>query len=100
MNDILLRSVTGAVFVSVVLGSLWLGGWIAFAIMGLIGALGLHEFYTLKKNPMFGPTRWLSIALGLTGYAIYTAMYFERLDSFFIPHFALIPLLTIFVVEI
>jgi phosphatidate cytidylyltransferase len=100
MKDILLRSATGAVFVAVVLGSLWSGGWLSFAVMGFIGAIGLHEFYTLKKNPMFGPTRWLSIVLGMTAYFIYTAMYFELLDPFFIPHVALLPLLTIFIVEI
>lgn len=100
MNDILLRSLTGAVFVSVVLGSLWFGSWISFAVMGLIGAVGLHEFYTLKKNPMYGPTRWLSIFLGIAAYTIYTLMYFEYLDYFFIPHIALFPLLTIFIVEI
>lgn len=100
MNDILIRSLTGAVFVAVVLGSIWLGSWISFAVMGLIGVVGLHEFYTLKKNPMFGPTRWLSIFLGAIIYVVYVFMYFDIFDLFFIPHISLLPLLTIFIVEI
>ena len=52
MKEILIRSLTGAVFVTVILGALWLGSWISFVVMGLIGAIGLHEFYTLKKNPL------------------------------------------------
>lgn len=100
MNDILVRSLTGVVFVAIVLGALWFGTWVSFVVMGLIGTIGLHEFYTLKKSPMYGPTRWLSIVLGVFGYAIYTLMYFDKLDLFFIPHVALLPLLTIFIVEI
>ncbi len=100
MNDILIRSLTGALFVAVVLGSLWLGSWISFAVMGLIGVVGLHEFYTLKKNPMHGPTRWLSMALGALIFTVYVLMYFDVLDLFFIPHISLLPLLIIFIVEI
>jgi phosphatidate cytidylyltransferase len=100
MNDTLLRSLTGIVFVSVVLGSLWIGSWVSFGVMGLIGAIGLHEFYTLKKNPLHGPTRWLSIFLGLTTYFVYAAMFFDQFDKFFIPHVAFLPLMTIFIVEI
>jgi phosphatidate cytidylyltransferase len=100
MNDLVVRGITGFFFVTSVLLSLWFGSWISFAAMGAVGVLGLHEFYTLTNNPIYGPTRWLSIILGVCSYIAYTAMYFEKLDSFFVPHVALVSLLIIFIVEI
>ena len=100
MKEILIRSLTGAVFVTVILGSLWLGSWISFAVMGLIGAIGLHEFYTLKKNPLSGPTRWLSLILGLVAFFIYMLIDLGEIDIFFIPHAAMLPVLIIFITEI
>ncbi len=100
MKEILIRSLTGAVFVTVILGSLWLGSWISFSVMALIGAIGLHEFYTLKKNPLSGPTRWLSIILGLAAFFVYMLIDLGEIDLFFIPHAAMIPVLIIFIAEI
>jgi phosphatidate cytidylyltransferase len=100
MKEILIRSLTGAVFVTVILGALWLGSWISFVVMGLIGAIGLHEFYTLKKNPLSGPTRWLSIILGISGFIIYMLIDLGEIDTFFIPHAAMLSVLIIFIVEI
>lgn len=100
MKDILIRSATGAIFVTIILGSLWLGSWISYAVMGLIGAIGLHEFYTLKKNPLSGPTRWLSLLLGLLAFFTYMLIDLEEIDTFFIPHAAMLPVLIIFITEI
>lgn len=100
MKEILTRSITGAVFVAVILGSLWLGNWVSFLVMGLVGILGLHEFYTLKKNPLSGPTRWLSILVGASSFFVYTGIALGMIDVFFIPHAALIPVLLIFIAEI
>lgn len=100
MKEILIRSLTGAVFVTVILGSLWLSSVTSFAVMAFIGAIGLHEFYTLKKNPLSGPTRWLSIFLGVAAFLFYALIDLGRVDVFFIPHAALIPVLIIFIVEI
>lgn len=100
MNDLVLRGLTGIGFVGVMVLSIWLADAFVFIVMGAIGAFGLYEFYTLKKNPLHGPTRWLSIALGISFYGAFTAMYFNHIDPFFIPHFLLVPLLSVFIVEI
>lgn len=100
MKDILIRSATGAVFVTFVIGSLWLGRWISFAAMALIGALGLYEFYTLKKHPLSGPTRWLSIVLGVLGFIGFALIEFGKLSSFFTLHIIMLPILSIFIIEI
>lgn len=100
MKEILIRSLTGAVFVTVILGALWLSSWISFAVMGLIGAIGLHEFYTLKKNPLSGPTRFASIFLGVFGFFTFMFIDLGTIDTFFIPHAAMLPVLMIFIIEI
>ncbi len=100
MKDILVRSATGAVFVSFMLGALWLGSWIPFAAMALVGAIGLYEFYTLKKHPLSGPTRWLSIILGVLGFAGFALIEFGYISSFFTLHIVMLPILIIFITEI
>lgn len=50
MNDILLRSLTGAAFVGLILGGLYFGEYATVGVITLFIILGLSEFYRLFRN--------------------------------------------------
>jgi phosphatidate cytidylyltransferase len=50
MNNLLVRALTGSVFVAVVIGALWLGNLSSLLVFGAFMMLGLVEFYKLFKN--------------------------------------------------
>lgn len=50
MNNIVVRGLSGAVFVILVVGSLWLNVYTSFVCLALFTLLGLNEFYQLFKN--------------------------------------------------
>ena len=50
MNNILLRALTGSVFVALIIGALWLNITATIIVMSLFLALGLNEFFNLFKN--------------------------------------------------
>lgn len=50
MNNFVTRALTGALFVVVMIGSIWWGYWSMAALFFLIVMLGLHEYYSLLKK--------------------------------------------------
>lgn len=58
MNNVLLRSLTGAVFISIVLIPLFFSDIITTAVFGLFMAIGLIEFYQLFKKVDAVDVRW------------------------------------------
>jgi phosphatidate cytidylyltransferase len=50
MNNILLRALTGSVFVSLIIGALWWNISATIVVMSLFLILGLNEFFNLFKN--------------------------------------------------
>ena len=64
MNNILLRAITGSVFISLIIGSLWWNNITTLIIMSLFLTLGLIEFFKLfKENKNIS----ISIGIALTG---------------------------------
>ncbi|TXI85687.1 MAG: CDP-archaeol synthase [Crocinitomicaceae bacterium] len=50
MNNIVVRGLSGAVFVILVVGSLWLNAYTSLAVLALFTCLGLYEFFQLFRN--------------------------------------------------
>lgn len=50
MNNLLLRAITGIVFVGLIIGALWLGNFATLIIMSLFFILGIFEFFKLFKE--------------------------------------------------
>lgn len=50
MNELLTRALTGALFVTVVLGSFWLGGYSTFSLFFIVLIIGLKEFYQMFRD--------------------------------------------------
>lgn len=50
MNEIATRTISGAVFVVVIVSALYLGSYTAFIVLSLFMTIGLLEFYKLFKN--------------------------------------------------
>jgi len=50
MNNVLLRSLTGIVFITLIIGALWFGFESSVIVMGIFLALGLVEFFQLFKE--------------------------------------------------
>lgn len=65
MKNLLIRSLTGIIFVGITLGSLFLGP-IAFGIVfSLVLAIGMNEFYSFFKSSDYKPARVTGIGIGL-----------------------------------
>ncbi len=60
----LTRTLTGAVFLLVVISALVFNVWTFAALFLLIIILGLHEFYTLIEKSGYQPQKWVGIVLG------------------------------------
>ncbi len=50
MSNILLRGLTGTIFVALIIGALWFGIEATLAVMSIFLILGLFEFFNLFKN--------------------------------------------------
>jgi phosphatidate cytidylyltransferase len=76
MNNLVLRGLTGAVFVLLVIGSIWLGPIGAPAIVfSLFMILGLHEFFQLFKFHTVVQINWMvSILFPLLVFGLLTAV--------------------------
>ena len=58
-----LRVLTAAVAIPIVLATLWLGGWWAFAVAALATGLSLHELHTMMLHEGYRPVILVSYAL-------------------------------------
>jgi len=50
MNELLTRALTGGLFVIIVLGSFWLGGYTTFGLFLIALIIGLKEFYQMFRD--------------------------------------------------
>jgi phosphatidate cytidylyltransferase len=64
MSNILLRTITGAAFITVIILGLYWTFWSALIIMGIFSILGLWEFYTILQQPNKGPERSVGTIFG------------------------------------
>lgn len=65
MSNFLKRTITGALFVVVLIGSI-LWNQYSFAILfGVLVILALHEFYSLVKTKDIHPQTWIGVCLGI-----------------------------------
>ncbi|GAA0875501.1 phosphatidate cytidylyltransferase [Wandonia haliotis] len=65
MKDILVRSLTGVVFIALIIVGLTWNVWSAIAVMGLFVGLGLAEFYRIFQKENEGPERFTGITGGV-----------------------------------
>ena len=74
MNDLLKRSVTGAVFVMVLMAGILIHPVLFGLSFGLLTFYSLQEFYNLIETAGFHPHKWVGkiagIAVFLTGFVI------------------------------
>lgn len=82
MNNILLRSITGFFFISIIIGALWFGELTTSIIMTLFAVLGLNEFYSLfKKNKIVKISNPLSIITSISIYIIALLVITKQIPS-------------------
>lgn len=63
-SNLFKRAATGAVFVLVLLGGLWLGAYFFAALFLLLALAGLTEFYSLASLAGYSPGRWQGLLAG------------------------------------
>lgn len=66
MNNFWTRTITGAVFVAVMIGCIWWNYWSLAGLFFLIIFLGLWEFYSLAEVKNIHPPKILGILLGIS----------------------------------
>jgi phosphatidate cytidylyltransferase len=71
----LTRSITGSVFLLVVISAIVFSAWTFGALFLLLIILGLHEFYTLLEKSGQHPQKWLGI---LSGSLIYVVLFLNN----------------------
>lgn len=70
MNDIVLRSISGIIFVFAVVSALFYGIYSSAILLSLFYILGLIEFYRLFENmPSVSPAKYLSLFAGIFFFA-------------------------------
>lgn len=65
MKNLTIRIITAAVGIPLMLGSLYLGGWVFNVLMMLVGAVGLYEFYKLADAKGATPNYIVGLLGGL-----------------------------------
>ncbi len=92
MNNILVRSITGAVFISLVLFPLFWSKEFTTLVFAFFMVIGLVEFYRFFNERTIVDVRWeFGLAYGLIFYGIITFMYLG-----YLPFIALLLLLPLF----
>ena len=92
MNNVLLRSLTGGVFISIVLLPLFFSDIATTLVFGLFMSIGLIEFYQLFKNVDNVNVRWeTGLFYGLFIFGLTSLIFFNLLPVFTLV--ALVPLL-------
>ncbi len=54
MKNLILRAITGAIYVALICASVIAGGWYFILFFGLVSIVALHEFYSLSNSPTGG----------------------------------------------
>lgn len=76
MKELLIRTATGVVYVSVLLGAPLLGSWGFFTIYAILAGLTLYEFFTLARKDGTRPIIFIGLLLGLWPF-VSRFMFFE-----------------------
>lgn len=80
MSNFLTRTITGALFVAVMIGGICYSYWSMAALFLIISVLGLWEFYTLLEKANHSPQKFTGILLSITGY-VFFSYYAPRLGN-------------------
>lgn len=64
MSNILIRALTGAVFISLIIFGLAWNVTTALGVMGMFAVMGIWEFYSILQTPKSGPDRILGTIIG------------------------------------
>lgn len=70
MSNFWQRAITGTLFVAVIIAAIIFNAWLFHFIFGLVGILGLNEFYTLFKNTETKPNRIIGLIIGTIIYGV------------------------------
>lgn len=73
LKNFIVRTLSGAVLLLVILGAMWVGFYGFLALLLFITVVGTWEFYTLAKAKGYEPQRGLGVAIALLFY-VATAM--------------------------
>lgn len=68
MSNLWQRAITGAIFVLVIVCAIVFKSWLFHLVFGLVGLLGLNEFYSLFKKSSYSPHVTLGLIFGLCIY--------------------------------
>ena len=87
MNNFWTRTLTGTVFVAVMIGGIWWSYWSMAVLFFVIVVLGLWEFYSLIERKGFNPRKLLGVALGISVFSFFVTA--SRLMDHYIIAFGL-----------
>lgn len=94
MNNILVRSITGAIFITIMIGGIILSETTAVIVLGVFMFLGLHEFYRLfDATKRVEPDKVVGLIGGVIIFALLVLNRSQVIDSEYL--FAIIPLVFI-----
>lgn len=83
MSDILKRTLSGAVFILIMMSALVYNSYTAFGLLFILTGVGLYEFYHLfSKKEQFSPQRTIGIVGGMYLFFSLAAVHFEWLSYF------------------
>lgn len=101
MSNILTRTITGAIFIAMIMASIYFGIYSSTAVLGLFVALGLFEFSNLfQREKYIKLNRWPLVILGTSIFILgsLTVLYPNDLNLFF--NFSIFSLLVLALSEI
>ena len=70
LKNFIVRTLSGAVLLLVILGAMWVGYYGYLALLLLITVLGVREFYALAKAKGYEPQRGTGLMLAIVGYLV------------------------------
>ncbi len=77
MSNILVRTLTGAVFISLVIFGLAWNVWTALGVMGLFATLGIWEFYSIMQTPKSGPEKIVGTIIATTLFILMSVIWIQ-----------------------
>jgi len=98
MNNFWQRTLTGIVFVGVILGCVWAGRWPFFGLLFTINVMGLWEFTGLFNKNGYSLSRWVVLISGISVFTLISLVVYGLIDGAWL---YLTPLLFIlFIIEL
>jgi phosphatidate cytidylyltransferase len=97
LNNLITRTLTGAIFLILIIGSILLGSITYYLIFSIILILSQLEFYNLSTLTKASPQKWLGI---FTGWLLFTFNFLYAVDFIQLRFFLIfIPLFILFLVN-